>query len=129
MDCSLPSSPSRWDFPGKNIGVGCHFLHHGIFQTQGSNALHQARMSSIAGGFLTTEPPGKPFFSNKEGKQGNDEQARQTIATGPGEVSNLGYLGFSGGSAVKKPPGSLPAWEDPLKEMVTHSSTCARGIS
>ena len=26
-----------WDFPGKNIGVGCHFLLHGIFPTQGSN--------------------------------------------------------------------------------------------
>ena len=26
-----------WDFPGKNIGVGCHFLLQGIFPTQGSN--------------------------------------------------------------------------------------------
>ena len=26
-----------WDFPGKNIGVGCHFLVPEIFQTQGSN--------------------------------------------------------------------------------------------
>ena len=24
-----------WDFPGKNIGVGCHFLLQGIFLTQG----------------------------------------------------------------------------------------------
>ena len=22
-----------WDFPGKNTGVGCHFLHQGIFPT------------------------------------------------------------------------------------------------
>ena len=33
-------------FPGKNTGVGCHFLFQGIFMTQGSNAhffclLHQ----------------------------------------------------------------------------------------
>ena len=27
-----------WDFPGKNIGVGCHFLFQGIFPTQGSNS-------------------------------------------------------------------------------------------
>ena len=27
-----------WDFPGKNIGVGCHFLLQGIFSTQGSNS-------------------------------------------------------------------------------------------
>ena len=26
-----------WDFPGKNTGVGCHFLLQGIFQTQGWN--------------------------------------------------------------------------------------------
>ena len=26
-----------WDFPGKNVGVGCHFLLQGIFPTQGSN--------------------------------------------------------------------------------------------
>ena len=24
-----------WDFPGKNTGVGCHFLFQGIFPTQG----------------------------------------------------------------------------------------------
>ena len=27
-----------WDFPGKNTGVGCHFLLQGIFQTQGWNS-------------------------------------------------------------------------------------------
>ena len=26
-----------WDFPGKNTGVGCHFLLQEIFLTQGSN--------------------------------------------------------------------------------------------
>ena len=26
-----------WGFPGKNIGVGCHFLLQGIFPIQGSN--------------------------------------------------------------------------------------------
>ena len=26
-----------WNFPGKNPGVGCHFLLQGIFPTQGSN--------------------------------------------------------------------------------------------
>ena len=36
-----PMEPTRllcpWNFPGKNTGVGCHFLHQGIFRTQGSN--------------------------------------------------------------------------------------------
>ena len=26
-----------WDFPGKNTGVGCHFLRQGIFLPQGLN--------------------------------------------------------------------------------------------
>ena len=26
-----------WDFPGKNTGMGCHFLLQGILLTQGSN--------------------------------------------------------------------------------------------
>ena len=29
-----------WDFPGKNSGVGCHFLLQGIFPTQGLNLGH-----------------------------------------------------------------------------------------
>ena len=29
--------PHPWDSPGKNTGVGCHFLLQGIFPTQGSN--------------------------------------------------------------------------------------------
>ena len=37
MDCSLSSSCVHGDSPGKNIGVGCHFLLQGIFPTQGSN--------------------------------------------------------------------------------------------
>ena len=28
---------SPWNFPGKNTGVGCHFLLQGIFPTQGSS--------------------------------------------------------------------------------------------
>ena len=32
MDCSLPGSSCQ-DFPGKNTGVGCHFLSQGIFPT------------------------------------------------------------------------------------------------
>ena len=42
-----------WDFPGKNTGVGCHFLLQGIFPTQGSNLvfLHYRRIPP------PTEPP------------------------------------------------------------------------
>ena len=36
MDCS-PRGSCLWDFPGKNTGVGCHFLLQRIFQTHRSN--------------------------------------------------------------------------------------------
>ena len=38
-----------WDFPGKNTGVGCHFLLWGIFPTQGLNLglLHCRRILYI----------------------------------------------------------------------------------
>ena len=44
-----------WSSPGKNTGVGCHFLLQGIFPTQGVNPglLHWQA------GSLLSEPPGK----------------------------------------------------------------------
>ena len=39
-----------WDSPGKNAGVGCHFLLQGTFPTQ---------VSRTAGRALPSEPPGK----------------------------------------------------------------------
>ena len=47
-----------WVFPGKNTGVGSHFLLQGIFLTQGSNPCLLSPDS--AGRFFTTAPPGKP---------------------------------------------------------------------
>ena len=35
---NLTRSPYPWNFPGKNTGVGCHFLLQGIFPTQGLNS-------------------------------------------------------------------------------------------
>ena len=59
LDCSPPGSLVHGDSPGKNTGVGCHFLLQGIFITQGSNLrllcpLHwQVDSWPLA-------PPGKP---------------------------------------------------------------------
>ena len=49
-----------WNFPGKNTGVGCHFLFQGIFQTQGSNLyfLH-GQVDS-----LLLVPPGKQVIND-----------------------------------------------------------------
>ena len=43
VDCKTARLLCPWALPGKNIGVGCHFLLQGIFSTQGrclSHLLH-----------------------------------------------------------------------------------------
>ena len=50
-----------WDFPGKNTGMGCHFLLQGIFLTQGSIEPKSPGSQELAGGFFTSEPPGQPM--------------------------------------------------------------------
>ena len=56
-------SPCRllcpWNSPGKNPGVGCHFLPQGIFSTQGSNP-SLLRLLHWQVGSLPLVPPGKP---------------------------------------------------------------------
>ena len=104
---------SPWKFPGKNIGVGCHFLLQGIFLTQRSNphllcllhwqadclplAPHHAKMGS--------------YYINRSGTNSPLPNA----------------------SGVKSPPANqetLEMWppslggEDPLEEE-THSSILA----
>ena len=49
-----------WDSPGKNTGVGCHFLLQGSSQTRVKPAL--------AGGFLMTGPPGRSCMTYFEVK-------------------------------------------------------------
>ena len=57
MGCSPPGSSVRGIFPGKNTGVGCHFLLQGIFLTQGSKPLSFTWQVSPAWqvDFFTTE--------------------------------------------------------------------------
>ena len=47
-----------WDSPGKNTGVGCHFLFQGNLPTR-----DQTHISCIAGGLFTAEPSGNPHAS------------------------------------------------------------------
>ena len=53
MDYSL-QDPLSMHFPGKNTGVGCHFLLQGILPTQGSNL--GLLSLAMAGRFFTTAP-------------------------------------------------------------------------
>ena len=52
-----PASLSR-GFPGKDTGVGCHFLLQEIFPTQGSNPSLLSLLHRQAGS-LPLVPPGK----------------------------------------------------------------------
>ena len=56
--------PSRllcpWDSPGKDTGVGCHFLLQGIFLIQGLN-LSLLQLLHWQVGSLQLEPPEKPY--------------------------------------------------------------------
>ena len=55
---------SPWDSPGKDTGVGCHFLLQGIFQTQGLNPcyLHLLHYSQILYHWARWQPT--PIFSS-----------------------------------------------------------------
>ena len=61
MHCSLPGfSGGPWDSPGKNIGVGCHALLQGIFQSQGIEPV-SFMSPALAGSFLLLSYWGSPI--------------------------------------------------------------------
>ena len=71
MDCSLSGVSVHGDSPGKNAGVGCHFLLQGIFPIQGSNP----RLLSLLywqAGSLPLTPPGNPVLANFNGCSNHD---------------------------------------------------------
>ena len=87
-----------WDFPGKSIGVGGHFLPKGISPAQelSPRLLH---LLQLAGRFFTTMPPGKPCSSL--GRRGWHE------------LYGADRLFFPGG--MEGPQGQLPHWEQTRK--------------
>ena len=56
QSCLTVASQVPLDSPGKNTGMGCHFLLQEIFLTQGSNLLCLPRWQA---GSLPLVPPGK----------------------------------------------------------------------
>ena len=58
MDCSPTRLLCAWNFPGKNTGVGCHFLLQEIFPTQGS----ALRLLQFQAGSLPLSHQGSPGF-------------------------------------------------------------------
>ena len=83
-----------WDFPGKNTGVGCHFLLQGIFWPR-----DRTQVSCTAGGFS---------------HQGSPVQHRHTTNTQPpGQVTKT-WMGRSRWRFCDA--GSLHSWDAPLEE-------------
>ena len=81
-DCLQPHglSPTRifcaWNFPGKNTGVGFHFLLQRIFAAQGSNLIFC--ISCIGRNpSLSLMPPGKPWKIVTDVKQLSTKVLRQ----------------------------------------------------
>ena len=58
MDCMPSRLLCPWDFPGKNIGMGCHSLLQGNFPNQGSNP----GSPTLKTDSLLSKPPGKLFI-------------------------------------------------------------------
>ena len=129
---------SQWDSPGKNTGVGCHFLLQGICPTQGSNLclLHWQA-------YFITEPARKTLKSSWEWKNlqllilGSREKVMgfvwifsfnpvlQIIHPYFIDKKTKGKLrGFAGGPVVKNPSanagdiGSIPS---PGRSHMCHS--------
>ena len=59
MDCSPLGSSVHGDSPGKNTGVGCHAFLRGNLPNPGIEPVSPVA-PALAGGFFTSEPPGKP---------------------------------------------------------------------
>ena len=77
-----------WDSPGKNTGVGCHFLLQGIFLTQGLNpqSFPSPAITRRAGRFLTTSATHKAQ-DTEEGKEGGSQSLRD-----PGRIQGGKWL-------------------------------------
>ena len=66
---------SLWDFPGKNTGVGCHFLLQGIFPTQGLNPCLLCPLHWQANS-LPLSHVGSPCYMSYEAKFCPEETSR-----------------------------------------------------
>ena len=82
VDCSPTRLLCPWDSPGKNIGVGCHFLLQWIFPTQGLNP----GLLPWQAGFLPQRPLGSIF----EASGTHEHHLENTRAREPGKDREFG---------------------------------------
>ena len=131
-----------WNFPGKNTGVGCHFLLQGLFLTQGLSPRLLCLLRWQADS-LRSELPGQPAHPYVEAEdvtlfsaqglvvslpgvpaQGPAPRARPGPASLPRSLLSTDGLGPSAGGGPGSPPatglraglapgGESPAWRGP----------------
>ena len=121
--------PRPWDSPGKNTGVGCHFLLQCMKMisesevAQSCPTLHDTMDCSLPGSSVHRDSPGK-----------NTEVGCHSLLQGifPTQGSNpslLCLLHWQAGSSPPEPPGkpdmSLPG----LKSWLCHGPTFSRTAS
>ena len=102
--------PCPWDSPGKNTGVGCHFLLQGIFPTQGSNpgllCLLQWQVGSLAP-VAPGEPPQRQPDESKNYPRSLAPQSFPKVLKEERKKQNKTYL-ISRRRKWQPTPGSLP---------------------
>ena len=94
---SPPGCP--WNFPGKNTGVGCHFLLQGIFLTQGSNPLFLCLLH--CGDSLPAEPLGEAPKSTI--LQSKKREKNQELALSPATPFHVSQWDGVGATAPAPP--------------------------
>ena len=82
-----------WDSPGRNTGVGCHFLLQGIFPTQESNLclLHSLHWQVDS---LPLAPPGNPWSQNKCLGHGCPVSCKTNFVSSSWAHNSFSYFGY-----------------------------------
>ena len=125
-DSSAPGSSVHGDSPGKNTGVGCHFLLQGIFLTPGTSPQavkpprHRAGKKVVGGLAVPLAATGAPGFPPAHGQGcvwscGSDtiwERARRPpqAAEGTGSYSRLGCYAIPNKNKKKSPSHPPPVF-------------------
>ena len=106
--------PSRllcpWNFPGKNTGVGCHFLLQGNLWNPGIEPKSLVS-TALAGGFFITAPPGKPPWAYRLLVNSSRYEAEIRLFANPEHVfpTAMSYVLWN---SVLLPRGTLPGTTD-----------------
>ena len=131
MDCKPTRLLRPWDFPGKNTGMGCHFLLQRIFPTKESNPglLHCRRILyqlSYKGSPEALKVKSEVAQSCPTLCNPVDCSLPCSSVQGIFQARVLEWVAITFSDVTTKTQVQALGWEDPLdKEMETHCSILA----